>query len=92
MESEYQLYLIVTRGKYGDIEYYAKKKDVRQLAFYLNEMIKIGFYKEIIAVYPAENYLSSSNERMFFPIEYEKQKFFESYEERLIEKHRILAV
>lgn len=86
-------YTIVYEGRYGDWYSFIRKKDVVELAKYLNDRVLRNRNDIVKAVYLGDKYLDANEivnvSRMFFPMEYHDQYFLESYEARLLEKYHM---
>lgn len=85
-------YCIVYEGQYGDWYSYVKKKDIIELAKYLNEKVLRQRNDSIKAVYVTNDYYDTildNAKKCFFFSEYYNQYFLETYEDRLLEQYRL---
>jgi hypothetical protein len=84
------LYCVEWRARNGYAYFtYTNKDNINQLAVYLNNTLMSKPTGEtVVEVSLVKNY-DDDGVKIFFPTEYQDQYFLESYEERLVEQHRI---
>lgn len=81
-------YGILFQGIYIKYYSYVKIANVKALSKYLNDKVK-KYGEEVLGVYVTDDMESNRGDSILFPSEYQNQRFFETYEERLLEQHRV---
>lgn len=83
------MYCVVYKGVYNEYYSYVKFPNIKLLARHIN--IRLSSYPRdtVEAVYLTESYDDPLKKKLFFQIEYNMQYFYETYDSRLIEQHRL---